>query len=92
MDSEKTIEFLLEQQLKFAQRMDELLQSHLKLQGSLDRMLTLAERIVMMVESVAKVQEAFSNALLSMAEAQKHTDQQINRMISVIEGYRPRVH
>jgi len=90
MDIERTVEFILQQQATFSAQMDVLGSRMGEMQSGMTELrslvVRLAEQQLALTQHVDHFQREISAAVLAIAEAQRHTDERLNALISVVNG------
>jgi len=97
MDVERTMEFILEQQAKFwagLQEMKEQQAAMQKAQAAVQKdqadlrsvVMRLAEHQLGLAQHFDQFQQETRAALVAVAEAQRHTDERLNALITVVDG------
>ena len=86
MDVERTIEFILEHQARFSAGMDEIRQEQARFSAGMNDLRQmvgqLAAHQIELVHHIGRI----DNAVLTLADSQRHTDERLNALISVVQG------
>ena len=94
-EMQRTMEFVLNQQARFAEGMEQLRESHAQAEKRISNLETGFVNIVNAVADITKIQQALAERVTQLAadiaelrEAQAHTDQRVNALIDIIERWR----
>ena len=94
-EMQMTMEFVLNQQARFSEGMEQLRESHAQAEKRISNLETGFVNIVNAVADITKIQQALAERVTQLAadiaelrEAQAHTDQRVNALIDIIERWR----
>ena len=94
-EMQRTMEFVLNQQARFSEGMEQLRESHAQAEKRISNLETGFVNIVNAVADITKIQQALAERVTQLAvdiaelrEAQAHTDQRVNALIDIIERWR----
>ena len=101
-EMQRTMEFVLNQQARFSEGMEQLRESHAQAEKRISNLETGFVNIVNAVADITKIQQALAERVTQLAEAQArqaeahtqlaeslaHTDQRMNALIDIIERWR----
>ena len=92
---QRTMEFVLNQQARFSEGMEQLRESHAQAEKRISNLETGFVNIVNAVADITKIQQALAERVTQLAadiaelrEAQAHTDQRVNALLDIIERWR----
>ena len=94
-EMQRTMEFVLNQQARFSEGMEQLRESHAQVEKRTSNLETAFVNIVNAVTDIGKAQLALTERVTRLAdsiaelkETQAHTDQRVNALIDIIERWR----
>ncbi|HZB45761.1 MAG TPA: hypothetical protein VE360_10975 [Pyrinomonadaceae bacterium] len=92
---QRTMEFVLNQQARFSEGMEQLRESHAQAEKRIGNLETAFVGLTSIVTDIGKAQQALTERVTQLAadiaelrEAQAHTDQRVNALIDIIERWR----
>jgi DNA repair ATPase RecN len=92
MDTERTMEFLLDQQAKLSVRIDEVQQSQLKLHEFIEKVIVMMEKVMASMEGVSNVQEGYNKLLFNLCEAERKTEEHVGKLAEAQEKTMDHLH
>lgn len=101
MDIERTMEFILDQQAKFAAGLDEMRQARAELQNQLAEtqrredaeharlrslIAQVADQLIILARHAGEFEDRVNNSLIALSDAQRHTEEKLHALIAVVDG------
>lgn len=84
-ERQRTMDFILEQQAKFAVNMDTFRENMEELRESQARTDATVAALAVQVQKIARQQEHIHEVVAVIADAQQHTDERLNALIDIVQ-------
>jgi len=86
-ETERRIEFIIEQQARFAAQIDQLLESDQRLRESVQGLRDLHVDLTQSQMNLNAALRGLTEVVKELGQAQKHTDERLNALIGVVERH-----
>lgn len=85
MDIERTLEFIVQHQARFAVELDQLKDRHKELSDSVDALKVVVQSQQVHISQIISLTETLARSQTALTESQRHTDERLNALIKVVD-------